>query len=119
MRSNDLLYTLEDDGTETRYSGDSKNVSKKVKKIDLDAFWKKWQPTLAQIVAEKVEGWDQIRMFAPITCQPIWDFVVHEKNGGSRSFGIYGRPVAGGRLEDNKGTLAKHYADLYEYMTKS
>ena len=104
------VYSLTSDGKETRY-GATRNV-------DMDAFWAKWQTVVQTIVAAKVDGWDQIRLYSPVTCRPIWEFEVTGQTGDHRSFSIYGDIRKDARLEDRSlGTLAAEYSALYDYMT--
>lgn len=63
----------------------------------------------------QVEGWDQIRIYASMTCRPIYDFVVKTRDGRQREFGIYSTPAKGAKLEGG-GVLPDHYVDIFAFM---
>jgi hypothetical protein len=115
MQSNYTSYTLTADGKETRFSKfDDKTGTKTT--VDMNKFWEEHGEMLKKIVSQKVDGWDQLRVQYSMTCQPIYDFVVHDKEGNERKFGIYGSPFPGCALEDGKGPLPEEYLKLFNFM---
>lgn len=116
MRDSQVAFTLTPDGTMRRNT--AKPGSSAVfeeSRVDMTAFWAEWQPVLSSIVAEKAEGWDQLRVSYERSCQPIYNLIVQEQGGNTRKFGIYGYPAAGRRLESGD-PLPEHYSALFQRL---
>jgi hypothetical protein len=111
-----LIYTLTAEGIETIYpsSGKRKGVSSQ---IDMHEFWKKHGETFRTIVDNKKDGWDQVRIHHEVSCRAIHDFVLRDKDGRERKFGIYGAPRTGCIMDDGQ-PLPREYIKLHRLISK-
>lgn len=78
-----ILYTLTEDGKQTK-------EGKAINDLNMDEYWNNMEETINNLIDEKVEGWDQVRIYFEVTCRPIYNFSVVGKDGRKRDFGIYG-----------------------------